>query len=48
MGLFFTTIFLSLLLDVEEYVGLLAENSPNVTDGHRGVVHLVPLAIAAL
>lgn len=45
---FFTYIFLRHLLDVEEHVGLLAENSPDVTDGHAGIVHLVPLAIAAL
>lgn len=35
-------------LDVEEDVGLLVENRPDVADRHRGVVHLIPLSIACL
>lgn len=35
-------------LDVEEDVGLLVEHRPDVTDRHRGVVHLIPLPIARL
>lgn len=35
-------------LDVEEDVGLLVENRPDVADRHRGVVHLIPLPIACL
>lgn len=35
-------------LVVEEDVGLLVENRPDVADRHRGVVHLVPLTIARL
>lgn len=35
-------------LDVEENIGLLVENRPDVTDRHRGVVHLIPLTIARL
>lgn len=35
-------------LDVEEHVGLLVENHRDVTGGHGVVVHLVPLAVAAL
>jgi len=35
-------------LDVEEDVGLLVEDRPEVTDRHGGVVHLEPLAVARL
>lgn len=35
-------------LDVEKDVSLLAENRPDVTDSHRGVIHLIPLTIACL
>lgn len=35
-------------LYVEEDVGLLVENRPDVTDRHGGVVHLIPLPIACL
>ena len=35
-------------LDVEKDVGLLVEDRPDVTDRHRGVVHLIPLPIARL
>lgn len=35
-------------LDVEKDIGLLVENRPDVTDRHRGVIHLIPLPIACL
>lgn len=35
-------------LDVEKDISLLAENRPDVTDSHRGVIHLIPLTIACL
>lgn len=35
-------------LYVEEHIGLLVENSPDVTDGHGGIIHLIPLPIASL
>ena len=35
-------------LDVEKDIGLLVENRPDVTDRHRGVVHLIPLPVARL
>lgn len=35
-------------LDVEKDIGLLVENRPDVSDGHRRVVHLIPLPIACL
>lgn len=43
-----TTILDIVTPDVEEDVGLLVKNRTDITDGHRRVVHLVPLSIAAL
>lgn len=35
-------------LDVEKDIGLLVEHSPDVTDRHGGVVHLIPLPVTRL